>query len=163
MTTKQERLVQWLNDAYGMEKALEEVLERHADQAESNPPIRARIQQHLAETQQQAATVQDCIESLGGSVSGTKEFFSKIAGAFQGMANRPADDTLVKNGLADYAAEHFEIASYRALITAAEELGEHQIVSKLRQILAQEEAMADFLANELPGAVMTQLAEDSTT
>lgn len=162
VTDKKERFLAWLNDAYGMEKALEEVLERHASDAEGNATVQSRLREHLNETRQQADTVRGCIESLGGTVSGSKEFFAKLTGSLQGMANRPASDTMVKNALADYAAEHFEIASYRALITTAEELQERDIVIKLEQILRQEEAMAEFLADQLPHAVTTQLAHDQS-
>ena len=35
-----------------------------------------------------------------------------------------SEDEVVKEAVADYAFEHFEIASYKALVAAAHELGE---------------------------------------
>lgn len=149
-----ELLVSWLNDAYAMEQALEKVLERHAEDAADDPVVQHRITEHLAETRQHATSVKACVEGLGGSTSKVKSAITSITGVAQGMMNRPATDTMVKNALADYAAEHFEIASYQALLHAAEELGHTEIMPRLKTILAQEQAMADFLAEQLPGAVI---------
>lgn len=154
-----EQLIAWLNDAYSMEKSLEETLESHAKDAEKDPEVHARITRHIEETREQAETVKGCIESLGGSVSKVKSALAGMMGSVQGIANRPAGDTMVKNALSDYAAEHFEIASYRALIEGARALGEEQIALKLTAILHQEEDMARFLEQKLPGAVRTALAD----
>lgn len=155
---KREQLIAWLNDAYSMEKSLEETLERHAKDAEGDAEVHARITRHIEETREQAQTVRGCVESLGGSVSKVKSALAGMMGAAQGMANKPAGDTMVKNAIADYAAEHFEIASYRALIEAARGCGEEQIALKLTSILHQEEDMARFLEEKLPVAVRGALA-----
>lgn len=157
MSSNDGLLISWLNDAYAMEQALEEVLKRHADDASEDPPVQSRIMEHLIETKDHARIVKDCIEGLGGSTSKVKSAISSVTGMAQGMLNRPAEDTMVKNALADYAAEHFEIASYQALIQAATELGHADIAGKLQPVLAQEQAMAEFLAQTLPTAVSEQL------
>lgn len=157
--TSRDKVIDWLNDAHAMEKALEEVLERHAKDAEGDAEVQPRIERHVEETRRQAETVRGCIESLGGKVSGGKETFGKMFGAMQGMANRPMADTMVKNAIADYAAEHFEIASYRALIDACRQIGEEDVAIRLTEILREEEAMAQFLEQKLPGAVQTALAD----
>lgn len=156
--SSREQLITWLNDAYAMEKALEVTLERHAKDAEDHPDVHARITRHIEETREQAETVRGCVESLGGSVSAGKSALAGFFGAVQGMANKPAKDTMVKNALADFAAEHFEIASYKALIQSARSLGEEQIALKLTRILHQEEDMAAFLEEKLPAAVSETLA-----
>lgn len=156
-TPSDELLISWLNDAYAMEQSLEDTLKRHADDAAGNPDVQSRIMQHITETKDQARIVKDCIEGLGGSTSKVKSAVSNVMGMAQGVLNRPASDTMVKNALADYAAEHFEIASYEALIHAATELGHADIAARLRPILVQEQAMAEFLAQALPAAVSEQL------
>ncbi|WP_199431420.1 YciE/YciF ferroxidase family protein [Qaidamihabitans albus] len=152
--SSRDQVITWLNDAYAMEQALEETLERHAKDAQGeNEEVHERIQRHIQETRDQAATVRECIESLGGQVSGSKSAFASMFGAMQGNLNKPAGDTMVKNAVADYAAEHFEIATYRALIDAARQIGEEEVSGKLTGILRQEEEMARFLEQQLPGAV----------
>ncbi|NYI99101.1 ferritin-like metal-binding protein YciE [Streptomonospora nanhaiensis] len=154
-----EHLVVWLNDAYAMEKALEETLESHAKDAEGDPDVHARILRHIDETREQAQTMRECVESLGGSVSGAKSVVGNLFGTGQAVFNKPLKDTLVKNALADYAAEHFEIACYRALIEAAHSLGEDAIAARLTPILRQEEDMARFLEERLPMTVRAALAK----
>lgn len=151
--SSRDKLITWLNDAYAMEQALEETLQRHAKDAEGHQEMQSRIQRHIEETRNQADTVRGCIESLGGKVSGSKSAFGNMFGAMQGMANKPMQDTVIKNSLADYAAEHFEIASYQALINASKAIGENDIAEKLTGILHQEQDMAQFLEEKLPGAV----------
>lgn len=157
MSTR-EQVVDWLNDAYAMEQALEETLRLHATDAKDHPDLAERLEQHAEETRAQAETVRSCIEKLGGKVSGTKSAFANVVGAIQGMVNKPMSDTMLRNGVADYAAEHFEIATYRALIEACENIGEPEIVEQLTRILHQEEAMARFLEEKLPVTVQNALA-----
>jgi ferritin-like metal-binding protein YciE len=59
--------------------------------------------------------------------------------------------------LVDYAAAHLEIATYRALIDASRHIGEDEVAGKLEQILRQEQDMAQFLEDKLPGAVQQAL------
>jgi ferritin-like metal-binding protein YciE len=66
---------------------------------------------------------------------------------------------LVKNGLADFTAENFEIASYKALITAAESLQDQETLRVCQQILADEQDMAQWLDQHLPMAVTEALQQ----
>ena len=68
---------------------------------------------------------------------------------------------MVKGAMAGYVFEHLEIASYTALITAAERAGKPHIADVARQILAQEEDMAQWLSDHLPEVVNTFLARDA--
>ncbi len=135
----------WLNDAHAMERALEEVLERHVRDAEGHAEVQSRLQSHLDETRRHAEQVSECIEGMGGKVSQAKSLLANMFGAVEGMMNKPVQDTMVKNALGDYAAEHFEIASYRSLITMAEIAGEPEIARTCQQILRQEESMACWI------------------
>jgi ferritin-like metal-binding protein YciE len=159
MRDPRETLISWLNDAYSLERSLVEVLENHAkDARDSNHPEAARrITQHLEETKMHAERVKDCVERLGGSTSSVKTAMGKVTGFFQGLSTGAAPDEMVKNGLSDYAAEHFEIASYRALIAAATALGETGVASICQDILRDEENMAKWLESQLPMMVQEYL------
>ena len=72
---------------------------------------------------------------------------------------------MIKNFLADYAAEHFEIASYQSLIATARIVGEEQCVPVLEEILREEIAMARWLEEHIPLATSESLkvvARDSS-
>ena len=146
-------LIAWLNDAHGMETSLIPVLENHAKDAANHPEMQARIQQHVEETRHHAELVESCVKRLGESTSALKTGMSKLFGNVQSVATGAFQDELVKNALSDFAAENFEIASYKALIAAAQEFGDQQTVSVCQQILRDEEAMAQWLDQQLPMVV----------
>jgi ferritin-like metal-binding protein YciE len=148
-----EMFMSWLKDAYGMEVSLIEVLERRVDDAEGHPQMQAMDRQHLEETRRHAEMVKARIEALGEETSSIKSGMSKLTGMFQGMATKPANDALVKNALADFAAEQFEIASYKALMIGAQELGDQETAEMCDRIIQDEENMAKFLEDNLPGIV----------
>ena len=81
---------------------------------------------------------------MGGETSGVKSGMASVMGAVQGMTTKLAKDELIKNTLHDYGTEHFEIACYTSLIAAAENLGDQETARVRREILRDEQAMADF-------------------
>lgn len=152
-----ETLVGWLNDAYSMERAQIEVLENHAKDAKDRPQIAQRLQQHLEETRMHAERVRECVERMGSSTSSVKTAMGKVTGFFHGMSTGASPDEMVKNALSDYAAEHFEIACYRALIISARSLGEADVARVCEDILRDEENMARWFESQLPMVVQEYL------
>ncbi|MBA3631835.1 MAG: DUF892 family protein [Acidobacteria bacterium] len=102
------------------------------------------------------------ITQLGGSVSTVKSMMGSLMGAGQSISTEFFRDELAKNFLSDYAAEHFEIASYKALIATAEQIGEHECIPVLEEILSEEEAMARWLEERIPFAVRESLKKTSS-
>jgi len=151
-------IVAWLNDAHAMENALIQILEHQVKDAGPYPEVRAKLQQHLEQTRRHADLVQSCVERLGGSTSSIKTGLASLFGQFQALSTGAARDEMVKNALADYAAENFEVASYRALVAAAQATGDTETASVCQQILAEDEAMAQWLEVNLPVLVQATLA-----
>ena len=149
-----DRLIAWLNDAHAMEQGLIQILETHSRRARDLPEVSARAAEHADETRDQAERIRQCLEILGTTPSTAKSTFSTIMGAVEGASTAIFPDELMKNMLADYASEHFEIAAYTALIRAAEEAGESRIVSLLEESLREEEQMAQWLFDRIPEAVL---------
>jgi ferritin-like metal-binding protein YciE len=160
--TPREQFIVWLNDAYSMEIAFIPVLQNHADDAREYPEIRERDLQHLEETRRQAEDVKNLIQQLGGTVSTSKVIFGKVMGLGQSVSTELFRDEITKNFLADYAAEHFEIASYQALIATAQQIGEHQCIPVLERILEEEIAMARWIEDNIPLAVRIGLERTAT-
>lgn len=157
--TGKDLFIAWLNDAHSMENALIEVLEHQIKDAKDFPPMRTKLEQHLEQTRQHARLVNGCVETLGGHTSTVKTGMSKLFGQMQALSTGAAQDELIKNALADYAAENFEIASYTALIHAAQELGEQETARVCQQILREEEEMAQWLHQQLPTLVRQSLLQ----
>ena len=57
-----------------------------------------------------------------------------------------APDEIIKNSLANYAFESFEVATYTALITMAEEAGVTDAIPLLKETLAEEQKMQALVA-----------------
>lgn len=155
--TPKEQFIAWLNDAYSTETGQIPVLQNHAEDAREYPEIYRRDMQHVEETRRQAALVKEMIMDLGGSISTAKTVIGKITGLGLSVSTEIFPDELIKNFLADYAAEHFEIASYRSLIATAKIIGEEQCVPVLEKILAEEIAMAEWIESYIPKATAASL------
>jgi ferritin-like metal-binding protein YciE len=148
-------IIAWLNDAHAMENALVQILEHQVKDAEQYPNVQAMLQTHLDQTRRHADVVDGCVQRLGGSTSSIKSGFASLFGQMQALSTGSAEDEMVKNALADYAAENFEVASYTSLITAAELVGDMQTATACRQILAEDQAMANWIEQNLP--TLTQM------
>ncbi len=146
----QEFLISWLKDAHAMEQGVAQILENHIQDAEGQPQMASRLQQHLETTRRHADHVQSCIERLGDSTSAIKSGVGNLVGMMQGLTTGAAEDDVVKNVIADFAVEHFEIASYRSLIAAAEAVGDQETARICQDILRDEEQMASWFAQQLP-------------
>ena len=153
----EEMLVAWLKDAYAMESALVNNLNNHAKDAKGHPEIEARIREHAAQTQRHADLVRQCIERHGQHPSAAKTMLGKVSGIFGNLHAATRDESL-KNCLMDVAVEHFEIACYKSLIAAARAVGDHQTAMVCEEILHEEQAMADWLEQNIPALTSEQLA-----
>ena len=134
-------------------------LTAHASLAEDYPELQKKLHAHLEATRYHARQLEGCIERLGGRPSVLKEAVSTVLGKVGGVANLPAKDSVIKNLLGDYAAENFEIASYKSLIAAAEKIGDTSTAEMCRRILRDEEEMAGWLGGHIPTFTQAFLTE----
>lgn len=148
----------WLRDAHAMEEQAETMLKGMAGRLEHYPELKARIEQHVVETQAQARLLKECIERVGASTSTLKDMGSKLMANAQALSGMFASDEVVKGALFSYAFEHMEIASYRSLIAAANAVGDAQTAATCTRILREEEAMASWLEEHLPAITEQFLA-----
>lgn len=150
MATYVENYHDWLRDAHAMEKQAETMLEKMADRLEHYPELRSRLLQHLEETRQQQALLQEVIDRNGISNSTFKDAMSRMMAFGQAMGGMMTPDEVVKGAIASYVFEHFEVACYTSLIGAAELAGDAAGAEVFRSILKQEQAMADWARDHLP-------------
>lgn len=155
----EKQLIAWLNDAYAMERSQAKVLQNHAEDAADLPDVRQKDMQHLYETRRHAEKIEKCLELIGEKPSKTKGVLGSLLGKAQGAATGVFGDEILKNFLSDYAMEHFEIACYRSLITAAEEAGQPEIAEICQGILKEEEAMAKWLTERLDDVTRMSLQQ----
>jgi ferritin-like metal-binding protein YciE len=145
-----EQIIAWLSDAHAMEQSLARVLQQHVKDAQDQPEIRERLELHYEETRRHAERVRECLESLGSSPSTMKSLAGSAVGFVQGVSTGMFRDEIVKNAIADYAMEHFEMACYSAIAAAAEDAGLTEIAQTCRDIFGEEAEMADWLEEQIP-------------
>ena len=158
MSHAEERLMQWLRDAHAMEKQAEKILSALAGRIESYPQLKSKIESHFRETQEQAKRIESCIERRGGDTSLLKDAGAQLLAMAQGFTGIFTGDEVMKGSLASYTFEHMEIASYRILIAAAEEVGDDETSRICRKTLGEEEAMAEWLAENIDPLTREYLA-----
>jgi ferritin-like metal-binding protein YciE len=162
MARAEERLMEWLRDAHAAEQQAESMLSGMAGRLENYPELKARIEQHLRETQRQAELVRGCIERRGGSTSMVKDAGAKMLGFGQALSGLFVGDEVMKGAIASYAFEGMEIASYRILIETAKHVGDQETARVCEQILREEEAMAEWLLQHIPALTQQYLRLEET-
>jgi ferritin-like metal-binding protein YciE len=159
------KLVQYLNEAYGKEKELETALQAHIGMT-TRPPYKKRLQQHLRETKGHARSVKQRVKQLGGKADDTpapgpvgdvasaatsvaSKAVSAAKGPLHAIRGTGEQEKMLKNAKTEYFNEHEEIATYSAIETLAESVGDKETAKLARDIRRDEERMAKFLQSQI--------------
>jgi ferritin-like metal-binding protein YciE len=145
-----------LRDAHAMERQAQEMLERQITRLRHYPRVEDRLRTHLHETAEQIRRLDEALNVVGESHSTLKDA-AMDSGNTTALLNFLAGDEIVKNSLANYAFEHFEIASYESLLAMAEAAKQMNCIGLLRPSLHEERAMADWLADNLREVTLRHL------
>lgn len=157
-----ERLIEWLRDAHAMEAQAESMLSKQAARIEHYPELKARIEQHIHETQNQAKLIEQCLRRYDASYSGLKDMGGKMMAMGQAMGGMLMGDEIVKGCQMGYVFENLEIASYQILIAAADAVGDAETKRICEQILVEEEAMATWLREHMSSITQQHLTRLAT-
>jgi ferritin-like metal-binding protein YciE len=154
-STRDLKLTQYLNEAYGKEKELETALEAHISMT-TKATYKKRLQQHLKETKGHARQVERRIKQLGGEaeVSTVTAAASKAVAVAKGplhmLRGTGESEKMLKNAKTEYSNEFEEIAGYTAIEALAESVGDRETAKLARGIRREEERMAKFLEGQIP-------------
>lgn len=157
-----ERLIEWLRDAHAMEAQAETMLNKQASRIENYPDLKARIEQHIVETQNQAKLIEGCLRRYDKSYSGFKDMGGKMMAMGQALGGMMVSDEIVKGAQMGYVFENLEIASYTILIAAAQAVGDTETQQVCEGILEEEVAMAEWLRQHLPQLTQAYLTRAAT-
>jgi ferritin-like metal-binding protein YciE len=168
LTSADTKLVQYLNEAYGVEKRLETALEAHIAMT-TKTSYTKRLREHLTETKRHARQVEKRIKQLGGVaermdapgpsvvsdaaqavVGGAQKAVALAQGPLHALRGTSQPEKMLKNAKTEYASESEEIATYTALETLAGTLGDKDTQRLARAIRREEERMRSFLEKEIP-------------
>ena len=149
-----------LKDLYSAERQLVQALPKMAKAATSEE-LRTALENHLAETEEQAARIEQILESFDESPRGQKcAGMEGLIEEGKDFLKEEADDDVLDAGIIVNAqkVEHYEIATYGAVVEYARMMGHTDALQLLEQTL-QEEKNADQLLNQLAEGGINALAE----
>ena len=171
--TRDSKLIQYLNEAYGKEKELEVALQAHIGMAAGRKPYQKRLREHLKETKAHGRDVARRIKQLGGKAEASalpdaaakvQEVASKGLAAAKGplhaIRGTGEAEKLLKNAKTEFFNEHEEIATYNAIETLAEAVGDKDTAKLAKTIRREEERMAAFLERQITALAKAVATEE---
>jgi ferritin-like metal-binding protein YciE len=167
-STREAKLIQYLNEAYGKEKELETALKAHISMT-TRDSYKKRLREHLKETQQQAKGLERRIKQLGGkaeaidlpgpdvasdaagkAVSAANKAVSLAKGPLHMIRGTSEAEKLLKNAKTELWNEWEEIGNYIAIEELATALHDRDTAKLAKEFRRQEERMATFLQKLIP-------------
>jgi ferritin-like metal-binding protein YciE len=149
LDTAREVYISGLRNQHAVENQAVELLERQIGRLENYPEMADRMRQHLGESKQQATRIEEILAGLNTSHSAFKDMVTSFMGNVAALGHASASDEVIKNTFANYAFEHYEIASYQSLLVVADVAGQQASASVLQQSLKEEQAMAQWIEDHL--------------
>ena len=146
-----------LKNAHALENQALELMNRQVERIENCPDIKAKLEQHIQETHNQIQRLERILDALGESRSVLKDNALSLTGNMAAIAHAFTQDEIVKNSIANFAFENFEIASYKSLIQLAGDTGHHEAEQPLQETLREEESMASWIDGHLSDVTHTYL------
>jgi len=138
-----------LRNAHAMENQALAMLQPQANRIRNYPKVASRILQHIAETEGQIQRLERLLGDRNEAHSSFKDMVMSVVGGMGAMGHAVADDEILKNSLANFAFENYEIAAYNSLLALARELNLQEAIPLLEQNLDEEQAMAQWLQENL--------------
>lgn len=148
-----------LKDLYSAEKQLLEALPKMAKKAQ-DPKLKEAFENHLSETEEQKARLEQVCEMIGISPGRMKcKAMEGLIEEGEDMIHENADPEVKDAGLIAEAQriEHYEISGYGTAAHYAERLGLKDVARLLNATL-QEEQNADTKLNNLAKSYINQKA-----
>ncbi|HEV7614926.1 MAG TPA: DUF892 family protein [Solirubrobacterales bacterium] len=163
MNERDAKLVQYLSEAYGKERELETALEAHIAMT-TKAPYKKRLKQHLKETKSHSKQLQRRIKQLGGGTQTAQSVVGKVTAAAKGplhaIRGSGEQEKMLKNAKTEYFNEHEEIATYLAIETLAEKVGDRETAKLAKGIRREEERMAKFLEGQIKSLTVAVVSEE---
>ena len=154
LTTPRELFVHELADAMSAEQIILKLLPELEKEAR-HPEVKQAFKEHQQETRDQVKNLEQVFQQLGERPEETTCYAAEgLRREYEALHEEdPSPDVLEMGNLGGAAkTEHYEIATYTALVQMARDLGEREAVRLLGENLAQEKAMAkrvETLAKQL--------------
>src|SRR3954469_6581767 len=173
LSTRDAKLIQYLNEAYGKEKELETERQAHIRMTK-RPPYKKRLQDHLKETKAQSKGLERRIKALGGkaerapvtvpgpaaAAAAATKALAAAKGPVHALRGTGEAEKQLKNAKDELWNEYEEIGNYTAIETLAGALNDSETAKLAREFRRQEERMAAFLLKLIPQLTKAVVTEE---
>src|SRR3954468_3736406 len=181
LSTRDAKLIQYLNEAYGKEKELETALQAHIRMTK-RPPYKKRLQDHLKETKAQSKGLERRIKALGGKAerstpvpvpgpaaaveaatavtAAATKAMAAAKGPIHALRGTGEAEKQLKNAKDELWNEYEEIGNYTAIESLADALSDAETAKLAREYRKQEERMAGFLLKLIPQLTKAVVTEE---
>ena len=159
MSALEERLVEYIDDAYAMEQNVLRMLDSMIGTT-SDAQMKRSLERHRKETEKQAERLEERLREHGATPSKVKEAGGILGALMKGVVDAARGDKAGRNARDGFATEHMEIASYELLERVAKLAGDNETAAVARQNREEEEAMARSIAAKWKKVVELSLKEE---
>lgn len=153
--SKQDIVLEWLKDAHAKGQQAKYLFDKQADQMRNYPELIPRFNEYSERAREHQRMLEEAIDRLGGKTSVLKDIGGKVMAWGQSISGMPLSDEVVKGVMFCYTFVQMGIASYRILITAAEQDNDTETVRICEEIMRDDEAMAEWLYERMPEVTRT--------
>ena len=154
-----EKLADYIDDAYAMERNVQAMLGSMLDTTE-DPEIRQLLEHHREETSRHEESLALRLAAYDRTPSPVKEAGAMVTALGKSLTDELRHDKPAKNARDGYMTEHMEIAAYEMLERLASQAGDQQTADVARRNCADERAMAEKLAASWDKFVALSLTRD---
>ena len=159
MSAIEEKLVEYIDDAYAMEQNVLRMLDSMIGTTE-DPQMKRALERHRKETERQAERLVECLREHGASPSRVKQAGGIMGALMKSVVDLARGDKPGRNARDGFATEHMEIASYELLERVAKRAGDRKTAKVARQNREEEEKMARSIASKWNRVVDLSLKEE---
>ena len=157
-----EQLIKHIDQAYAMEQSVLRMLDGMISTTD-DPEILDALEHHRMKTEGHADRMKARLGAHDAAPSGMKQ----VGGILSALAKLPLDmvrgEKAGRNARDGFATEHMEIASYELLRRIAEKAGDEETANTAKEIIAEERAMADLIAQNWDRFAELSLREEGVT
>jgi ferritin-like metal-binding protein YciE len=159
MAGLEEKLVEYIDDAYAMEQNVLRMLDGMIGTTK-DPQMKRALERHKDQTEKQAERLEECLQEHGASPSTVKEAGGVMAALMKSVVDVARSDSAGRNARDGFATEHMEIASYQMLERVAKMAGDTKTAQVARKNREEEEAMARSISSKWKKIVEQSLREE---
>ncbi len=143
-----------LKNAHAMENQALSIMRPQLERIENYPQVAEKLRQHIAETEAQEKRLEELLSAMDESPSILKDTALSLGGTMAALGHSVAVDEIIKNSIANFAFENYEIAAYTSLLALSDAAADARATSLLEQNLREEQNMAQWLADNLPSVTL---------